>query len=158
LLFTMQKALSLFMDGGPIILNASIVASKGLEAISVYSPIKAAVRSFARCWTTELKHRQIRVNVATIFVFRETRVSSLLAGIENFSCARIACTVATCVSSIALQEFGRNSGYCSRCEPEDHRACPSDASYPFIDSGGLITRCWSRTNPERGGWTSILGN
>jgi len=63
LLFTVQKALPLFTDGGSIILNASIVASKGLEAISVYSASKAAVRSFARCWTTDLKHRKIRVNV-----------------------------------------------------------------------------------------------
>jgi NAD(P)-dependent dehydrogenase (short-subunit alcohol dehydrogenase family) len=63
LLFTVQKALPLFTDGGSIILNASIVASKGLESISVYSASKAAVRSFARCWTTELRHRHVRVNV-----------------------------------------------------------------------------------------------
>ena len=62
-LFTVQKALPLFTAGGSIILNASIVASKGLEAISVYSASKAAVRSFARCWTTDLRHRRIRVNV-----------------------------------------------------------------------------------------------
>jgi NAD(P)-dependent dehydrogenase (short-subunit alcohol dehydrogenase family) len=62
LLFTVQKALPLFTDGGSIILNASIVASKGLEAVSVYSATKAAVRSFARCWTTDLRHRKIRVN------------------------------------------------------------------------------------------------
>ena len=61
-LFTVQKALPLFTAGGSIILNASIVASKGLEAISVYSATKAAVRSFARCWTTDLRHRKIRVN------------------------------------------------------------------------------------------------
>jgi NAD(P)-dependent dehydrogenase (short-subunit alcohol dehydrogenase family) len=63
LLFTVQKALPLFADGGSIILNASIVASRGSEAISVYSASKAAVRSFARCWTTDLRHRHIRVNV-----------------------------------------------------------------------------------------------
>src|SRR5215475_14186298 len=63
LLFTVQKALPLFADKGSIILNASIVASKGMEALSVYSATKAAVRSFARCWTTELRHRWIRVNV-----------------------------------------------------------------------------------------------
>jgi NAD(P)-dependent dehydrogenase (short-subunit alcohol dehydrogenase family) len=63
LLFTVQKAVPLFTRGGSIILNASIVASKGLEAISVYSATKAAVRSFARCWTTDLRHRKIRVNV-----------------------------------------------------------------------------------------------
>ena len=62
-LFTVQMALPLFTDGGSIILNASIAASKALEDRSVYSASKAAVRSFARCWTTELRHRRIRVNV-----------------------------------------------------------------------------------------------
>jgi NAD(P)-dependent dehydrogenase (short-subunit alcohol dehydrogenase family) len=62
LLFTVQKALPIFQDGGSIILNASIAASKGFEASSVYSATKAAVRSFARSWTVELKHRKIRVN------------------------------------------------------------------------------------------------
>ena len=62
-LFTVQKALPLFTDGGSIILNASVAACKGIGAFSVYSASKAAVRSFARCWTTDLKHRQIRVNV-----------------------------------------------------------------------------------------------
>ena len=62
LLFTVQKALPLFQDGGSIVLNASTAASKGLEGISVYSATKAAVRSFARSWTVELKHRKIRVN------------------------------------------------------------------------------------------------
>jgi NAD(P)-dependent dehydrogenase (short-subunit alcohol dehydrogenase family) len=63
LLFTVQKALPIFRDGGSIILNGSIAASKGTPAGSVYSATKAAVRSFARCWTTDLKHRKIRVNV-----------------------------------------------------------------------------------------------
>jgi NAD(P)-dependent dehydrogenase (short-subunit alcohol dehydrogenase family) len=62
LLFTVQKALQIFQDGGSIILNASIAASKGFEASSVYSATKAAIRSFARTWTVELKHRKIRVN------------------------------------------------------------------------------------------------
>jgi NAD(P)-dependent dehydrogenase (short-subunit alcohol dehydrogenase family) len=63
-LFTVQKALPLFQDsdGGSIILNASIASSKGAEALSVYSATKAAIRSFARTWTVELKHRKIRVN------------------------------------------------------------------------------------------------
>lgn len=65
LLFTVQKALPLLQDGGSIILNASIVASKGMEAFSVYSATKAAVRSFARCWTVDLKSRKIRVNVVS---------------------------------------------------------------------------------------------
>src|ERR1700719_1330217 len=55
LLFTVQKALPLLPDRASIILNASIVASKGLAANSVYSATKAAVRSFARTWTTDLR-------------------------------------------------------------------------------------------------------
>ena len=62
LLFTVQKALPFFHDGGSIILNASIGGSKGIRATSVYSASKAAVRSFARTWTVDLKHRKIRVN------------------------------------------------------------------------------------------------
>jgi NAD(P)-dependent dehydrogenase (short-subunit alcohol dehydrogenase family) len=61
-LFTVQKALPLIPDGGSIILNASIVSQKGMAAFSVYSATKAAVRSFARSWTTDLKDRKIRVN------------------------------------------------------------------------------------------------
>jgi len=64
-LFTVQKALSLLRDGGSIILNASIVASKGFSSNSVYSATKAAVRSFARTWTTDLKNRGIHVNVVS---------------------------------------------------------------------------------------------
>ncbi len=64
-LFTVQKALPLMPDGASIILNASIVASKGLPAWSIYSATKAAVRSFARTWTTDLKDRRIRVNVVS---------------------------------------------------------------------------------------------
>jgi NAD(P)-dependent dehydrogenase (short-subunit alcohol dehydrogenase family) len=62
LLFTVQKALPLLQDGASIILNASIAGSKGLEAFSVYCATKAAVRSFARTWTVDLKDRKIRVN------------------------------------------------------------------------------------------------
>jgi NAD(P)-dependent dehydrogenase (short-subunit alcohol dehydrogenase family) len=63
LLFTVQKALPLIPDGGSVILNASVAGSKGLAAFSVYSATKAAVRSFARSWTVDLKERKIRVNV-----------------------------------------------------------------------------------------------
>jgi NAD(P)-dependent dehydrogenase (short-subunit alcohol dehydrogenase family) len=65
LLFTVQKALPLFTDGGTIILNASIVSTKGMANFSVYSATKAAVRSFARTWTMDLKARKIRVNVVS---------------------------------------------------------------------------------------------
>jgi len=65
LLFTVQKALPLFQDGSSIILNASIAASKGIEAFSVYNATKAVVRSFARTWTVDLRHRKIRVNAVS---------------------------------------------------------------------------------------------
>ena len=65
LLFTVQKALPLLPDGASIILNSSVVASKGLPINSVYSATKAAIRSFARTWTTDLKDRCIRVNAVS---------------------------------------------------------------------------------------------
>src|SRR5713226_200573 len=65
LLFTVQKALPLLPEGAAIILNASIVGSKGLASNSVYSATKASVRSFARTWTTDLKDRRIRVNAVS---------------------------------------------------------------------------------------------
>ncbi len=64
-IFSVQAALPLMPDGGSIILNGSVVGSKGLPANSVYAATKAAVRSFARTWTTDLKQRKIRVNVVS---------------------------------------------------------------------------------------------
>ena len=64
-LFTVQTALPLMPDGSSIILNGSVVGSKGLPANSVYAATKGAVRSFARTWTTDLKQRKIRVNVVS---------------------------------------------------------------------------------------------
>src|SRR6266446_2849651 len=79
LLFTVQKALPLLPDGASIILNASIVASKGLSSNSVYSATKAAVRSFARTWTTDLKDRRIRVNAVSPGSIDTPGLSDLLA-------------------------------------------------------------------------------
>jgi NAD(P)-dependent dehydrogenase (short-subunit alcohol dehydrogenase family) len=62
-LFTVQKALPLMRDGGSVILNGSIASVKGFAGMSVYNASKAAVRSFARTWTADLKARKIRVNV-----------------------------------------------------------------------------------------------
>ena len=63
--FTAQKALPLLRDGGSIILNTSIANILGQPGASVYSASKAAVRSFARTWTSELKDRKIRVNAVS---------------------------------------------------------------------------------------------
>src|SRR4030088_1864947 len=79
LLFTVQKALPLLPDGASIILNASIVASKGLPDWSVYSATKAAVRSFARTWTTDLKDRRIRVNAVSPGFIDTPGLSEMLA-------------------------------------------------------------------------------
>jgi NAD(P)-dependent dehydrogenase (short-subunit alcohol dehydrogenase family) len=81
-LFTVQKALPLMPDGAAIILNASIVASKGLAANSVYSATKAAVRSFARTWTTDLKARRIRVNAVSPGSTDTPGLNDLLASSE----------------------------------------------------------------------------
>jgi NAD(P)-dependent dehydrogenase (short-subunit alcohol dehydrogenase family) len=83
LLFTVQKALPLLPDGASIILNASIVASKGLSLNSVYSATKAAVRSFARTWTTDLKDRRIRVNAISPGSIDTPGLSDLLNSTET---------------------------------------------------------------------------
>ena len=62
-LFTVQKALPLMRDGGSIIMTGSIAGVKGFPGMGVYNASKAAVRSFARTWTNDLKDRKIRVNV-----------------------------------------------------------------------------------------------
>jgi len=82
LLFTVQKALPLMPDGASIILNASVVGSKGLATNSVYSATKAAVRSFARTWTTDLKARRIRVNAVSPGSIDTPGLSDLLASSE----------------------------------------------------------------------------
>jgi len=83
LLFTVQKALPLLPDGASIILNASIVASKGLPTNSVYAATKAAVRSFARTWTTDLKERRIRVNAVSPGSTDTPGLSQLLASTDS---------------------------------------------------------------------------
>ncbi|GGC78746.1 SDR family oxidoreductase [Undibacterium terreum] len=61
--FTVQKALPLLKDGGSVILTGSIASVKGIPSFGVYSATKAALRSFARTWTNDLKDRRIRTNV-----------------------------------------------------------------------------------------------
>ncbi len=63
--FTVQKALPLLNDGGSIVLNASTVAARGADGTGVYAAIKAAIRSFARTWASELRDRRIRVNAVS---------------------------------------------------------------------------------------------
>lgn len=63
--FTVQKALPLLNDGASVILNSSTAASRGADGIGVYAAIKAALRSLARTWASELRGRHIRVNVVS---------------------------------------------------------------------------------------------
>jgi NAD(P)-dependent dehydrogenase (short-subunit alcohol dehydrogenase family) len=64
-LFTVQKALPLMPDGASIVINGSMTSIQGTPAFSVYAATKAALRSFARTWSVDLKDRKIRVNVVS---------------------------------------------------------------------------------------------
>jgi NAD(P)-dependent dehydrogenase (short-subunit alcohol dehydrogenase family) len=81
-IFSVQAALPLMPDGSSIILNGSVVGSKGLPANSVYAATKAAVRSFARTWTTDLKQRKIRVNVVSPGPINTEGMEALLGSSE----------------------------------------------------------------------------
>jgi NAD(P)-dependent dehydrogenase (short-subunit alcohol dehydrogenase family) len=101
-LFTTQKALPLMPEGASIILNASVVASKGLSSNSVYSATKAAIRSFARTWTTDLKDRRIRVNAISPGTINTPGLKDLLASGEAGDQRRN-----MVASAIPLGRFGR---------------------------------------------------
>ena len=64
-LFTVQKGLPFLNDGGSIILTGSVASVKGTAAFGVYAASKAAIRSFVRTWSTDLKDRRIRSNVVS---------------------------------------------------------------------------------------------
>jgi len=101
LLFTVQKALPLFTNGGSIILNASIVSIKGTPALSVYSATKAAVRSFARTWTLDLKDRRIRVNAVSPGPIDTPGVDSLAKTPEELAQFK-----ATMISAVPMGRMG----------------------------------------------------
>jgi NAD(P)-dependent dehydrogenase (short-subunit alcohol dehydrogenase family) len=82
-LFTVQKALPLLKDGGSVIFNGSIAGIKGMPAFSVYSATKAAVRSFARSWTMDLKDRRIRFNVISPGPIETPGISGLVNSPEE---------------------------------------------------------------------------
>src|SRR5450756_2647928 len=64
-LFTVQKALPLFNDGGSILMTGSNASLRGYPDWSVYAASKAVLPAYARVWVSELRDRKIRVNVLT---------------------------------------------------------------------------------------------
>ena len=103
LLFTVQKALPLMSNGGTIVLNASVGGYKGRPANGVYSATKAAVRSFARTWTNDLRDRHIRVNAISPGV-TETEGLHDLMGSSNT--ADVATQRERAIGSIPLGRLG----------------------------------------------------
>jgi NAD(P)-dependent dehydrogenase (short-subunit alcohol dehydrogenase family) len=88
-LFTVQKALPLLKDGGSIVLNGSSAGIKGTPAFGVYGATKAALRSFVRTWTSDLKDRHIRSNV----VSPGPTNTPVIDGLPAEAVARIASTI-----------------------------------------------------------------
>ena len=88
-LFTVQKALPLLNDGGSIILNGSVASVKGTPAFGVYGATKAALRSFVRTWTSDLKERHIRANV----ISPGPTDTPVIDGQPADAIARIVCTI-----------------------------------------------------------------
>jgi NAD(P)-dependent dehydrogenase (short-subunit alcohol dehydrogenase family) len=102
LLFTVQKAIPLIRNGGSIVLIGSIAAFMGFPAHSTYSATKAAVRSFARTWTAELKDRGIRVNTLSPGPIETPIIASQAATSEGADQIR-----ANFISVIPLARMGR---------------------------------------------------
>lgn len=105
LLFTVQKALPLFQDGGSIVLNASTAGSKASDGFSVYGATKAAVRSFTRSWAAELKHRNIRVNAVSPGPIDTPGLSGFVGGLAP-SEKQIEQVKSSIISSVPLGRMG----------------------------------------------------
>ena len=100
-LFTVQKALPLLNHGASVILNASTAADHGAEGFGTYSASKAAVRSLARTWANELKHRGIRVNAISPGPIDTPGITGLV-GEENAPAVK-----ANLAAGVAIGRMGR---------------------------------------------------
>jgi NAD(P)-dependent dehydrogenase (short-subunit alcohol dehydrogenase family) len=89
LLFAVQKALPLLSDGSSVILTGSVASIKGFLALSVYNASKAAIRSFARSWTADLKGRAIRVNVLSPGNVETPGLAGLMSEEQKVSAAKL---------------------------------------------------------------------
>ncbi|HEY1743670.1 MAG TPA: glucose 1-dehydrogenase [Granulicella sp.] len=130
-IFGVQAALPLMPDGGSIILNGSVVGSKGLPANSVYAATKAAIRSFARTWTTDLKQRKIRVNVVSPGPIQTEGMEALLGSGEIGSARREQISV-----GVPLGRMGRPEEIASAVVflASDEASFISGAEF-FVDGG-----------------------
>lgn len=104
LLFTVQKALPLFRDGGAIVLISSMAAFKGIPRYTAYSATKASVRSFVRTWTAELKHRGIRVNAISPGAIDTPIIDAQAATKEGADAIRASFTNATPLNRLGRPE------------------------------------------------------
>jgi len=104
LLFTVQKALPLISDGGTIVLISSIAAFKGIPKYTSYSATKAAVRSFVRTWTAELKDRGIRVNAVSPGAIDTPIIDAQSATKEGADAIRASFKAATPLSRLGRPE------------------------------------------------------
>jgi NAD(P)-dependent dehydrogenase (short-subunit alcohol dehydrogenase family) len=104
LLFTVQKALPLISDGGAIVLISSIAAFKGIPKYTSYSATKAAVRSFVRTWTAELKDRGIRVNAISPGAIDTPIIDAQSATKEGADAIRASFKAATPLSRLGRPE------------------------------------------------------
>ena len=104
LLFTVQKALPLISDGGAIVLISSIAAFKGIPKYTSYSATKAAVRSFVRTWTAELKDRGIRVNAISPGAIDTPIIDAQSATKEGADAIRVSFKAATPLSRLGRPE------------------------------------------------------
>jgi len=64
-MFVMKEALPLMPSGASVVLIGSIAGFIGTAGYGVYGASKAALRTYARTWTSELAERGIRVNVVS---------------------------------------------------------------------------------------------
>jgi len=104
LLFTVRKALPLISDGGAIVLISSIAAFKGIPKYTSYSATKAAVRSFVRTWTAELKDRGIRVNAISPGAIDTPIIDAQSATKEGADAIRASFKAATPLSRLGRPE------------------------------------------------------
>jgi NAD(P)-dependent dehydrogenase (short-subunit alcohol dehydrogenase family) len=151
-----QKALPLLPDGASIVLNSSIVGSKGLSSNSVYSATTAAIRSFARTWTTDLKDRQIRVNAISPGSIDTPGLGDLLASTETGEERKKMIEKLTPLGwfgtpdEIAKAVVLKNMAGTTGLEPA--------ASAVTVSWFRVLSTTWKSTDGTRSHWKYMMGN